>query len=346
MTKRGDYQYKVNLTANGSLEIKSINLSTSSVYTHIVKMEDIKGFRLIESIEMLKNIFNDALQQASESLVFEYNTSTDEINVSLEIKFTYFTEKLKFTLINIKKSYNEYTSDFITGIYLKKAFPDIPKRDNGDLALYNLIQKTSTFMKANLLPNEKIIFISHQRERTSEGNYPFANDVIVICTDLSNVYYDMTITNLRENKISQKNNPIYLKHSKPMSIECIKVIQSLMGQFDEDQYRNKQVYELKPLRHQILFNVISKFILFETEILQNQVPSIDLLPPPPPEFIIGDAYVLNEKQKNECCVCFNSTERKKACVPCGHTLYCNSCISNLKNCSLCNQEISLVIDLY
>lgn len=51
-------------------------------------------------------------------------------------------------------------------------------------------------------------------------------------------------------------------------------------------------------------------------------------------------------QKHQCCICFGYTNKKKVCVPCGHKQYCNECIMEIKECSLCQKNIDSIITLY
>lgn len=49
--------------------------------------------------------------------------------------------------------------------------------------------------------------------------------------------------------------------------------------------------------------------------------------------------------EEKCTICQKRTERKKIIIPCGHTRYCNDCITIIKICKLCNKNIERVIEI-
>jgi GTPase SAR1 family protein len=49
---------------------------------------------------------------------------------------------------------------------------------------------------------------------------------------------------------------------------------------------------------------------------------------------------------NECAICFNYTHKNQILIPCGHTKYCDSCISKIKICSICNSVIVSTVRIY
>ena len=65
------------------------------------------------------------------------------------------------------------------------------------------------------------------------------------------------------------------------------------------------------------------------------------------------SYILKLKNMDDnisdemrCIICFRKTEKDKILVPCGHRQYCKKCIYKIKNCSLCNQEVKQIINVY
>jgi len=51
-------------------------------------------------------------------------------------------------------------------------------------------------------------------------------------------------------------------------------------------------------------------------------------------------------EQHRCCICFGYTDKKKACVPCGHTQYCDNCIGELKKCAICRKDVTSSIPLF
>lgn len=50
--------------------------------------------------------------------------------------------------------------------------------------------------------------------------------------------------------------------------------------------------------------------------------------------------------ENECAICFKITDRKRILIPCGHTKYCESCIQELKECSICKTQVNTIIRVF
>ena len=48
----------------------------------------------------------------------------------------------------------------------------------------------------------------------------------------------------------------------------------------------------------------------------------------------------------KCRMCFGFTDKKKILIPCGHTQYCNICITELTKCSLCGSNVNSVIEIH
>lgn len=46
---------------------------------------------------------------------------------------------------------------------------------------------------------------------------------------------------------------------------------------------------------------------------------------------------------HRCCICSCYTDKRKVCIPCGHTQYCDKCIDEIQNCRLCEKDIISVI---
>jgi hypothetical protein len=51
-------------------------------------------------------------------------------------------------------------------------------------------------------------------------------------------------------------------------------------------------------------------------------------------------------EQYRCCVCFGYTDKKKACVPCGHAQYCDNCICDIKKCAICRKDVTTYIPLF
>jgi len=49
---------------------------------------------------------------------------------------------------------------------------------------------------------------------------------------------------------------------------------------------------------------------------------------------------------NDCCICFEAIKSQVACVPCGHTQFCEKCIKKCKICPLCKQPFASVLKLF
>ena len=50
--------------------------------------------------------------------------------------------------------------------------------------------------------------------------------------------------------------------------------------------------------------------------------------------------------ENQCCVCFEHTNKDMALVPCGHRQYCACCISTMKICPYCNTDVTSIIKIF
>lgn len=57
-----------------------------------------------------------------------------------------------------------------------------------------------------------------------------------------------------------------------------------------------------------------------------------------------DIDELHEDKK--CVICFSLTERNHALFPCGHTQFCEQCITQFSNCPICRKDVSSVIKIY
>ena len=53
-------------------------------------------------------------------------------------------------------------------------------------------------------------------------------------------------------------------------------------------------------------------------------------------------------ETEQCTICMRRAKKDKALVPCGHTQYCNKCITGLKEkeCPLCRAKVDMVIKIY
>jgi hypothetical protein len=56
-------------------------------------------------------------------------------------------------------------------------------------------------------------------------------------------------------------------------------------------------------------------------------------------------HTLLEKD-DQCVICFEPTERKQLCAPCGHTQYCDHCIGSIHECAICRTQIDKIIKIY
>ena len=56
---------------------------------------------------------------------------------------------------------------------------------------------------------------------------------------------------------------------------------------------------------------------------------------------------LEKKRKEEkrCCICLENPSIF-ACIPCGHRKFCEGCIQNINNCSLCQRHINDKVKIY
>jgi len=97
-----DYQYTISF-ADGKLMIKAINYATLTDYFCYVESSTIEGYKLIESLEMLHDILDDAMisyNEDNESVInIHYDKKKDVINIDLTIKFKYFSEIINFKLL-------------------------------------------------------------------------------------------------------------------------------------------------------------------------------------------------------------------------------------------------------
>jgi len=66
----------------------------------------------------------------------------------------------------------------------------------------------------------------------------------------------------------------------------------------------------------------------------------------------SEIYILKDAdeiaKENECVICFHTTEKIRALVPCGHTQYCDACIKKIsesKECHICKEEVQSVIKI-
>jgi len=99
-----NYQYNVTFKSDGRLEIKAIDYSTLKDYVAVIDIPCIKDFRLIDSLEMLYDMFNDGLKHDNDMIKIFYDKIKDKIDISLEIKFKYFVETFECSLINAKEA--------------------------------------------------------------------------------------------------------------------------------------------------------------------------------------------------------------------------------------------------
>lgn len=63
----------------------------------------------------------------------------------------------------------------------------------------------------------------------------------------------------------------------------------------------------------------------------------------------NDKYIiLDTNIYVECNICFEviALQNMRVLYPCGHRLYCDLCIKNMKNCPLCRSEIKDKVKIY
>jgi hypothetical protein len=53
----------------------------------------------------------------------------------------------------------------------------------------------------------------------------------------------------------------------------------------------------------------------------------------------------NHTNENECCVCFQQIKQKVACIPCGHTQFCEECLMKVSCCPLCKTKYTQILKI-
>lgn len=52
------------------------------------------------------------------------------------------------------------------------------------------------------------------------------------------------------------------------------------------------------------------------------------------------------KASNECCICLEDITQRLVIYPCGHSAFCNECISKIRECSICKGDIKDIFKVY
>ena len=106
----GQYQYNIYNHTEGEekqyLCIKAVNYKSLVDYNHKIYDKDIKNYKLIPSLDILYQILIDGFTDKNKdvcTLKIIYNDKKDIINISLQIKFRYIIEEIKFNLISVQE---------------------------------------------------------------------------------------------------------------------------------------------------------------------------------------------------------------------------------------------------
>ena len=106
----GQYQYNIYNHTEGEekqyLCIKAVNYKSLVDYNHKIYDKDIKNYKLIPSLDILYQILIDGFTDKNKdvcTLKIIYNNKKDIINISLQIKFRYIIEEIKFNLISVQE---------------------------------------------------------------------------------------------------------------------------------------------------------------------------------------------------------------------------------------------------
>lgn len=111
----GQYQYTVcfgegeSSTDASCLHLKAIHYQSLTDYRCDIMIDDIKAYRLIDSLESLHDILIDGFNTTNKEVVdlnITYHKIRDEIDFALIIHFPYLKEIFKFKLISVKELAN------------------------------------------------------------------------------------------------------------------------------------------------------------------------------------------------------------------------------------------------
>lgn len=169
-----------------------------------------------------------------------------------------------------------------------------------------------------------------------EYNHPFVNQNETFYTakniKLNNIF--VNIIQLFKNITGISATPLVHENAmlSKIGINVRNIIIELFELNEKYFYKFLSTTEINEKYEQSLINIQNK----DKEIneLNNKIKSL--------ENKIKNAVPI----ENQCCICFGFTNKRKLLVPCGHTQFCDDCITKINKCSLCNKDIEQVVNIF
>jgi len=223
--------------------------------------------------------------------------------------------------------------------------------------------KFDDFTTNDVMVENNYIYIC-QKLQASENKYII--NIRFIKASINNGFIDdqqectITIDTNGQGIKCYKFKNLFLINAKRTDIYQTYIINLDNLTFEKIPYSIYEYPTSKIIKNNLLMFNTGSFILYDLEINSvtrfifsrakyNRMNIID-------DSIIGyydnncDIFELKEQsninEENQCAICSNYTEKNTALVPCGHTKFCNKCITKMKNCVICQKLISSTIRIY
>lgn len=274
-------------------------------------------------------------------LMIKLLSSTNQLQISIS-RFEITCLENTFN-INEDKFYHDiklHQTGISNGIYILNANKLYIGSTNGqnNCNYYNL-SRSIIFD----IPNIEIIKdLSGYMITTTTKTY---NQISMICKSYINSYTSRSYTKHTENDI------LNIAHNIPNSIPVINnelIVLSGLNDFiiydyihDNEIRKIDRKYTLTSnqngFNNPSVINILNDNILSVTHHISATSKNIVL-------YRLKDNDEIPEAE--QCVICMNRTKKNKILVPCGHTQYCQKCISDLKVCSICRTKVGSIIKIY